>query len=130
MRKLLIVEDEPILRETYQLILSTQPYLCDVASDGKEALELCKVKNYDLILLDLMMPIMDGVEFLENYNDLGGVKSKVIVLSNLSSGKEVVQALELGAAKNFVKSDLSPSQLIALVRYELDARFGSDLVAR
>jgi DNA-binding response OmpR family regulator len=127
MRKLLIVEDEPILRETYQLILSTQPYLCDVASDGKEALELCKEKSYDLILLDLMMPIMDGVEFLEYYNDLDGVKSKVIVLSNLSSGKEVDRALELGAEKNFVKSDLSPSQLIGLVRYELDARIGQEV---
>lgn len=126
MRKLLIVEDESILRETYQLILSTQPYLCDVASDGKEALELCKVKSYDLILLDLMMPIMDGVEFLESYNDLDGVKSKVIVLSNLSSGKEVDRALELGAEKNFVKSDLSPSQSIALVRYELDTRISQE----
>jgi DNA-binding response OmpR family regulator len=121
MRKILIVEDEPILRETYQLILSSQPYLCDVACDGKEALELCKNKNYDLILLDLMMPIMNGVEFLENYTNLAGTKSKIIVLSNLSSGREVDRALELGAEKNFVKADLSPSQLIAAVRYDLDA---------
>lgn len=121
MRRLLIVEDEPILRETYQLILSSQPYLCDVAADGEEALKLCQARRYDLILLDLMMPIMDGVEFMERYSDLDGVKSRVIVLSNLSSGKELDRALELGAEKSFVKSDLSPSQLISSVRYALDA---------
>jgi DNA-binding response OmpR family regulator len=71
-----------------------------------------------------MMPIMSGVEFLEQYRDMDGAKSKVIVLSNLSSGKEVDQALGLGAEKNFVKSDLSPSQLINLVRYELEAHIG------
>ena len=70
MRKILLVEDEPILRETYQIILSTQPYRCDVADNGKVALEKCETQDYDLILLDLMMPTMKGVEFLENFKKL------------------------------------------------------------
>lgn len=121
MRKILIVEDELVLRETYQIILSTQPYACDVAADGKEALDKCEDKKFDLILLDLMMPVMNGVEFLENYKQLNEMKSKIIILSNLSSGKEISRARELGVHRNLVKSELSPKQLIATIRYELEA---------
>ena len=121
MRKILLVEDEPILRETYQIILSTQPYRCDVADNGKVALEKCETQDYDLILLDLMMPTMNGVEFLENFKKLETMKSKIIILSNLSSGKELERTRELGVMRSLLKSDLSPSQLIATIRYELDA---------
>ena len=121
MRKILLVEDEPILRETYQIILSTQPYRCDVADNGKVALEKCETQDYDLILLDLMMPTMNGVEFLENFKKLEEMKTKIIILSNLSSGKELERTRELGVMRSLLKSDQSPSQLIATIRYELDA---------
>ena len=121
MRKILLVEDEPILRETYQIILSTQPYRCDVADNGKVALEKCETQDYDLILLDLMMPTMNCVEFLENFKKLAEMKTKIIILSNLSSGKELERTRELGVMRSLLKSDLSPSQLIATIRYELDA---------
>lgn len=121
MRRILLVEDETILRETYQTILSTQPYQCDFAANGKIALEKCKKQHYDLILLDIMMPVMSGIDFLENYQQLGEKKSKIIILSNLSSGKEIERALELGVEKNIVKSNLSPRELISTIRYELEA---------
>lgn len=121
MRKILVVEDEPILRDTYQMILSTQPYICDVATDGRDALEKCERQKYDLILLDLMMPIMNGVQFLESYAKLDDMKSHIIILSNLSSGAELDRARELGVMRSLLKSDLSPKQLIAAIRYELDA---------
>lgn len=121
MHRILIVEDEPILKETYQLILSTQPYICEVASDGKAALAKCDEHTFDLILLDLMMPIMSGIEFLENYKHLHKMKSKIIVISNLSSGKELERARELGVHRNIVKADFSPKQLIAVINHELEA---------
>ena len=120
MRRILLVEDEPVLRETYQIILSTQPYICDVATDGKMALELCAKNDYDLILLDLMMPIMNGVEFLEHYDKLEEMKSRIIILSNLSSGAELDRAYDLGVQKNLVKSDLSPTDLINAIRYDIE----------
>lgn len=120
MRKILIVEDEPVLRETYQIILSTQPYICDVALNGQMALDMCAKTDYDLILLDLMMPIMSGVEFLENYDKLDEMKSRIIILSNLSSGTELDRAYDLGVQRNLVKSDLSPKDLINAIRYDLE----------
>ncbi len=121
MKKILVVEDEALLRESYKLILSTEPYIIAVASDGKQALDMCMQMRYDLILLDLMMPKLDGTMFLEKAIDEQIDLPKVIVLSNLSSGDEIAKALMLGAYKNVVKADLSPRQLLSLVRYELQS---------
>lgn len=121
MRKILVVEDEPVLRESYELMLSTEPYEVHSATNGAEALTLCGKHNFDLILLDIMMPIMDGVEFLEHYTKETSQPSKVIVLSNLSTGDDLTKALALGAHKNFLKSDLSPREFLSMVRYELNS---------
>jgi CheY-like chemotaxis protein len=120
-RKILLVEDEPILRETYQMILSTQPYVSDVAENGQEALEKFKKKKYDLVLLDVMMPVMNGVEFLEAIKHDESMLSKVVIMSNLSAGKELDRARELGVEEFLLKSDLSPKQLIAQIRSYLEA---------
>lgn len=119
MRKILVVEDEPELRDTYELILSTEPYEVNVASNGKQALELCKDKSYQLILLDLMMPIMDGVQFLENFKVEEHPHTKIIIISNLSMGEMLNKAMELGAQRSVVKADLTPKELLSLVRYEV-----------
>jgi len=119
MRKILLVEDEVLLREAYEMILSSEPYVIHSAPNGAKAWELCQKNDYDLILLDLMMPILDGVAFLERYAQHENEIPKVIVLSNLSSGDEITRALDLGAIKSAVKANLSPKQLISLVRYEL-----------
>ena len=115
----MIVEDEEILRETYQFILSSQPYICDVAENGKVALEMVKENTYDLILLDIMMPVMNGIKFIEEVSELDDVQSKIVVMSNLSSGKEIEQIHALGIQKNIVTSDISPGQLVSLVRLQL-----------
>ena len=120
MRKILLVEDEPVLLETYKIILSTQPYLCDFAENGKIALEMYNKKKYDLVLLDIMMPVMNGIEFLENIEHDDEISSKIIVMSNLSSGREIDRAKELGVSKTILKADTSPRQLISLIRYQLD----------
>lgn len=116
MRKILIVEDEDLLRESYEMIISTEPYDVDVAKNGQEALDKCNRKTYDLILLDLMMPVLDGVEFLKRFDC---PETKVIILSNLTYGDALEQALKLGADSNLVKAALSPRELLSKVRYEV-----------
>lgn len=121
MRKILLVEDEEILRDSYALILSAEPYDVDIAINGQDALDKCAQKTYDLILLDLMMPIVDGVEFLERFHPKEHERTKIIILSNLSSGEELTRALKLGAHDNVLKAQLSPRQLLSMIRYELEA---------
>jgi CheY-like chemotaxis protein len=117
MRKILLVEDDQILRETYATILSTEPYIIDTAPNGLVALEKTKDTTYDLILLDLMMPVLDGVGFLEKFAPFPP-QTKIIVLSNVSPGDLLDKAIRLGVHRTALKADLSPKQLLTLVRYE------------
>ena len=121
MRKILVVEDEPLLRETYEMILATQPYIIDTAENGRVALQKCGSNEYDLILLDLMMPILDGVGFMEEFMSAAPDRTRVVIMSNLSSGKELDAAMSLGAERNVLKAALSPQDLLSLVRYDLEA---------
>jgi CheY-like chemotaxis protein len=121
MRKILIVEDEAMLREAYELIVSSGPYIVHTAKNGQEGLAQVATTAYDLILLDLMMPIIDGLGFLEQFRPSTHPETKVIVISNVSVGQMLSRAKELGAYKTMLKSDISPRQLMAAVRHELEA---------
>jgi CheY-like chemotaxis protein len=120
MRKILLVEDDKVLRETYATIVSTEPYLLDTAANGQDALGMCQKSEYDLILLDLMMPVMNGVEFLEKFSPFPP-RTKIVVLSNVSPGELLDKAMKLGAHRSALKSNMSPKQLLALIRYEAEA---------
>jgi two-component system, OmpR family, response regulator VicR len=122
-KKILIVEDELTLNEAYQMILSQEGYDVHVAYDGSEALELCKQLEPDLILLDLRMPKMGGIEFLREYNLAEEHPSvKVIVFSNLDTQKEVEEAYKLGAQKYMLKAWASPKELAQLVKNTLQGK--------
>ena len=116
-----MVEDEKILRDAYTIILNTQEnYSLDTASNGLEALKLCKKNTYDLILLDLMMPVLDGAGFMEKACLQKKCPStRVVIMSNLSSGEGLEKVLRLGAHRHAVKSDLAPTDIVALIEEEL-----------
>jgi DNA-binding response OmpR family regulator len=116
-KKILIVEDERNLNEAYQMILSSQGYEIVAAYDGTEALDLTKDFEPDLILLDLRMPTMGGVEFLKKYNlKKSHPKVKVVIFSNLDTQKEIDEAYKLGAEKYMLKAWASPKELTQLVK--------------
>jgi CheY-like chemotaxis protein len=112
----LIVEDENMLNEAYQVVLKTAGYKVLTAYDGKEALEILEKHSADVILLDLRMPVLDGVGFLEAYQ-LKSRKNppKVVVFSNFDMQKEIDQAYELGADKYMLKAWASPKELLQLI---------------
>jgi two-component system response regulator VicR len=116
-KKILIVEDEIALLEAYELVLNSEGYEVKVAHDGEEALEVVQTYEPDLILLDLRMPRVNGVEFLKRYKPAQTHPSvKIIVFSNLDSDKEIQEAYALGAEKYVLKAWASPRELIKLVK--------------
>ncbi len=121
-KTILIVEDESVLNEAYQLILANAGYDILSAFDGKEALAIAQQTEIDLILLDLRMPIMDGIEFLKSFGMEATKKTKIVVFSNYDMQKEIEQAYDLGAYKYILKSWASPKELLKLVEDTLKAK--------
>jgi DNA-binding response OmpR family regulator len=116
-KRILIAEDEQALSRVLSLKLINSGFLCDIASDGKDALSKIETVKYDLVLLDLVMPIMDGFNFLKGLDFLEkrkviAKKPLVIVLSNLSQKSDMDQAKALGAIDFFIKSDIQLADLI------------------
>lgn len=119
---ILIVEDESALNEAYQLILKQAGYTIETAFNGKEALDLTKSFEPDIILLDLRMPHMDGVEFLRKYK-LKEVHPnvKVIIFSNYDMQKEIDEAYQLGAHRYILKTWASPKELLQIIETTLES---------
>jgi two-component system chemotaxis response regulator CheY len=113
---ILVVEDEKMLQDAYRHVLSFKGYTVHTASNGVEGLEQLKKVKPDIVLLDVLMPQLDGIGFLkqakvrENYPN-----TRVVACSNLSDAETREQMLSLGAERQVLKSDLSPSQLVALI---------------
>ncbi|HEX7484038.1 MAG TPA: response regulator [Candidatus Saccharimonadales bacterium] len=121
MYNILLVEDDGAIREAFTMILSLSgKYNVSTAENGQIALDLCSERFYDLILLDIMMPILDGVGFLKEYtaqyhDDL----AKVIIMSNLSSGSELSIIQDYGVERAILKSSMTPMKLLSIVEETL-----------
>ncbi len=110
-KRVLIVEDEKPLSHALDLKLQHEGFTTTVATNGQEALDALESSQFDLILLDLMMPMIDGFQVLEKLSTSGKMPT-VFVLSNLSQHEDEERALALGAKKYFVKSNTPLSVII------------------
>ncbi len=118
----LVIEDEPMLQEAYKHVLNFKGYTVHVAIDGIEGLKLLDKHKPDIILLDVLMPRLDGMGFLEQADIKRRFPAtKVIACSNLSDQKTTDFMHEHGADRVVLKSDLSPTQLIVLIEELLAA---------
>ena len=109
----LLVEDNDFIRNMYQLKLSKAGLTVEEAVDGKQALEKIKAKKPDLVLLDMMMPNMSGIDVLKQLNKDKVVPDlPVIVLTNIMNSQAITEARDLGARDYIIKTDLTPSQVI------------------
>jgi two-component system alkaline phosphatase synthesis response regulator PhoP len=112
-KKILAVDDNPQLRTLIKSYLTQEGFEVCTAGDGQEALFIARREKPDLIILDLMMPQMDGYEFLRAYNHEGN--SPVIILTARIEENDKVLGLELGA-DDYVTKPFSPRELTARVR--------------
>lgn len=120
-KRILIVEDDDVLREMYSLKLTMDGFTVDTARDGIEGLERVAAAKPDLIILDMLMPRLDGLQFLARYNqDPTDQRAIVLVASNKSSTDQITKAKQLGAAEYLIKSRLTPDDLVAHVRKYLE----------
>ncbi|MDD5147216.1 MAG: response regulator [Candidatus Daviesbacteria bacterium] len=117
-KKILLVEDDQFLREFYQELLQAEGYFIDVAADGEVGLSKIQSNEYNLILLDIMLPKKDGVQILRDLK-LKPAKSSnltVVILTNLGQDSVVKECFDLGAAGYLIKSALNPDQVLTEVK--------------
>lgn len=117
MSKILIVEDEMFVRELYQRVLSQNGFEVSTAEDGEKGLAAAAQDHPDLILLDIMMPGMNGIQVLQKLKVDPNLKNiPVVLLTNLGQQSIIQQALSLGASGYLMKVRLTPYQVLAHVR--------------
>lgn len=113
---ILIVEDDADLNSAYKMILSSVGHDVSSAFNGQEALNLIQEHGDPRIMfLDLRMPVMDGIQFLEKYDAPKHPDTTIIVFSNYDAQKEVDKAYELGAHRYVLKARAAPKELLRIV---------------
>lgn len=111
--RILIVDDEEILRRIYTDRLTFEGFTVDTAADGEEALSKIRTSPPNLILLDILMPKLNGIQVLEQISTDTNLKTiPVIVLSNVANDENIKKALALGAKDYLLKTNFSPNEII------------------
>lgn len=110
-KKVLIVEDERPLAHALELKLQHEGMETAVAANGEECLKLIAEQEFDVVLLDMMMPVLGGFAVLEELKKMEK-KPIVFVLSNLSVHDDQTKVIDMGATKYFIKSDTSLSTIV------------------
>jgi CheY-like chemotaxis protein len=114
--KVLIIEDELMLQDAYRHVLTYKGYRVAVASNGVEGIEQLHKFKPQVILLDVLMPRLDGVGFLQQSEiKIKYPHVKIIACTNLSDQLTADQMFTYGADRQVLKSDLSPAQLVELI---------------
>lgn len=118
-KKILLVEDDKILAKLYQTKFQKEGFEIQLAYDGQEGLDKLKSFEPSIIILDLIMPRLDGFGFLEKFQTdavLSKKKIPILVLSNLGQDSDIKRAQDLGAVDYFVKADISLVQMVEKVK--------------
>ncbi len=117
MAKILIVEDDPLMARLYEKVFKFEGYEVDVALNGRDGLDKVRVNRPTVMVLDIMMPEMNGLEVLDKLKADPETKTiPVVVLTNLAGGQDAEAALTKGAVKYIVKSEYEPKQIANMIK--------------
>lgn len=116
-RKVLIVDDDPFILDMYVLKFKEYGFQVEVAHDGKEGIAKTKEFQPDVVLLDVVMPAMDGFDVLKKLKeDLNGKTPKLIFLTNFGQREDVERGMRLGADDYIIKAHFTPSEVVTKVQ--------------
>ncbi len=117
-KKILVVDDDPEAREHFLRILKNAGYHTDANSSGKEAIETIQLKSYDVMLLDLMMPEISGIDVLIELNRRK-IKTKVIMITAFATVGTAVEAIKRGAS-DYISKPFQVEELLSIIGRTLE----------
>lgn len=112
--RVLLVEDDPSTARSIELALATEGIVCDTASLGEQGLELGQIYDYDIVILDMMLPDIDGFEVLRRFREKG-IKTPILILSGLAGSDNKIKGLGIGA-DDYVTKPFNRAELIARIQ--------------
>lgn len=119
MKSILLIEDDPFLIDIYATKFKSVGFEVEVATDGEKGLEKLKEKIPDFLLVDIVLPKIDGWRILEEIQKMKREKlstklneMKIFILSNLGEKEDVEKGLKLGAAKYLIKAHFTPNEVV------------------
>lgn len=118
-KKILCIEDEHFISELYARALTRAGYSVTVIVDGEKGLSEAKTNQYDIILLDIMLPSLTGIDILKRLRDTTetpGLKAKIIITTNLEQDEEGRAAVENQADGYVVKAEMTPKELVLFLQ--------------
>jgi DNA-binding response OmpR family regulator len=113
-----LIEDDQMLSEMYSIKFTKEGFRIVTAMNGADGLALIEKENPQIVLLDIIMPKMDGFQVLKELRGKG-IKTPVIMLTNLGQEEDIQKGKQLGATDYFVKSNFTPEAIVHKVRHVL-----------
>lgn len=121
--KILIIEDDRYISKMYQLKLSLEGYEVQVAENGKQGVDKIKEMMPNIILLDILMPELDGFEVLKIAKSDEATKNiPVLIMSNLGQEDHIQKGMQMGAIGYIVKSQYTPSKVVEKIKETLEKK--------
>lgn len=119
-KRILLVEDEDFIRELYVRQLTKAGFLVKSAPDGQTGLEMLKIEAFDLLLLDIMLPGINGLQLLREFKTHNPTSPMItILLTNLGQEAVIKEGFELGAQAYLIKASYTPDQVVTEVKNAL-----------
>lgn len=119
-KKILLVEDEDFIRELYVRQLTKEGFQVKSAIDGQSGLNMLKAEPFDLLLLDIMLPGMNGLQLLRSFKTQNPASPMItILLTNLGQEAVIKEGFELGASAYLIKASYTPDQVVHEVKNAL-----------
>lgn len=120
-KKILIVDDDLYIRDLYAEVLKDENFDVGIAENGEEAIRMLSNDHYDLILLDVMLPKVDGIQVLSQIKDNPETKNTaVIMLTNFGQDDLVKKAVTLGSADYLLKYNITPGEIVTKIKQIID----------
>ncbi|MDO8619258.1 MAG: response regulator [Candidatus Daviesbacteria bacterium] len=117
MAKVLLVEDEPSIRDLYSRQLTKAGHEVIAVEDGTKGLEQLKTAQFDILLLDIMLPGLNGLQVLKEFKTINPQSpTKVILLTNLGQDSVIKEGFDLGANAYLIKASYTPDQVVTEVQ--------------
>ena len=121
--KILLAEDDPFLASLLKNRLEKESFVVNVARDGEEALKMLRAENFDLLLLDIILPKKSGFELIEEVRqDPKLEKLSIIIISNLGQPEDVERGQKSGVIEYFIKAKTSIDDLASKIKQAMESK--------